>query len=187
MRCLLIKLFKHTLNAFIPQIAVAPLIFFVRVMICRDALCSIPSCQYPAFIVGLFAFLEEHWAIFNGFNCGSFGSDLCFGLRVLGHSWSLLTLIMSSLMMLLIDRNYIMALGWGIFSTVASALGLIHQKRIAPSNFVISEPKEDASLPSLYAFDTKDTYLMITSRTTSVLIFCWRKRNSGDSLLDTWK
>jgi len=147
----------EVLNALIPQTAVAPLIFFVGMMICQEALCSMPSRHYPAFLVGLFAFLGD-WAILNGFNRSSFGSNSYFGLQALGFSNLLMALIISSLMMFLIDRNYKMALGWSTFAAVASAVGLIHQKRIAPVNFVVPDPVVDPSNPSLYTFDTKDTY-----------------------------
>ena len=143
------------LNALIPQTAVAPLIFFVGMMICQEAISMMPSRQYPAFLVGLIPFVGD-WSITNGFSRSSFGSDSYFGLQALGFSNLLMSLILVSMCIFMIDRSYLMALGCTMFAALCAALGFIHQKRVDPSNFTHDDAVVATTDPLTYTFATLD-------------------------------
>ena len=118
--------------AAVPLPAVCPLIFFVGMMICQEAMASMPTRQYPAFMVGLFPSTLD-WAITSGVNHGGIGTNAYFGLAALKPGAILLSTFLCAISIHFIDRKYGAAMGWCIMAAILSAVGLLHQDGVAAS------------------------------------------------------
>jgi len=118
--------------AAVPLPAVCPLIFFVGMMICQEAMASMPTRQYPAFIVGLFPSTLD-WAITSGVNYGGIGTNAYFGLAALKPGAILLSTFLCAISIHFIDRKYGAAMAWCIMAAILSAVGLLHQDGVAAS------------------------------------------------------
>jgi AGZA family xanthine/uracil permease-like MFS transporter len=121
-------------DGFVPKQAVAPLIFFVGIMICQEALEAAPVRQYPAVIFGLFPAVLD-WALLGGLNVDNIGNYGYWGFVSLSKADILLSLVSTSIACFLIDRNYLPAAGWCGGAAFLSALGFLHQDKVSPETF----------------------------------------------------
>lgn len=114
------------IQALVPFVAVSPLIFFVGLMICQEAMAAAPVRQYPAFIFGLIPSTLD-WAVTSGVNYGSVGNTSFYGMAALQPGAILLSMIITALCVHIIDRNYTHAVVWSLAAAFLSAFGLLHQ------------------------------------------------------------
>merc|ERR1719446_6721 len=114
------------IQAIVPFVAVAPLIFFVGLMICQEAMAAAPVRQYPAFIFGLIPSTAD-WAVTSGVNFASVGNTSFYGVAALKPGAILLSMILTTLSVHAIDRNYVHAAVWSVLAAFLSAFGLLHQ------------------------------------------------------------
>ncbi|GBG32605.1 Hypothetical Protein FCC1311_088302 [Hondaea fermentalgiana] len=112
------------IDAIVPLQAVAPIIFFVGMMICAEAVSSAAPRQVPAIFFGLFFSISD-WTTQNGFAYGT--TTQFFGYVGMAKGTLLNALISTSLAIFIIDRNYIPAFIWCIIAAFLSAFGIIHQ------------------------------------------------------------
>merc|ERR1719198_440670 len=121
-------------NGIVPKQAISPLIFFVGIMICQEALAAAPVRQYPAVIFGLFPAVLD-WAVLGGLSFGRVGNDGYWGFVALSKADLLLALVSTSITCFLIDRNYLPAAGWCVAGALLSAFGILHQDVLSTESF----------------------------------------------------
>lgn len=126
-------------DGFVPKQAVAPLIFFVGIMICQEAFAAAPVRQYPAVLFGLFPAILD-WAVLGGLNASQVGNYGYWGFVSLSKADILLSLVSTSIACFLIDRNYIPAAGWCVGGAILSAFGFLHQDAVAVDTFAENTP-----------------------------------------------
>jgi len=121
-------------DGLVPKQAVAPLIFFVGMMICQEALAAAPVRQFPAVIFGLMPAVLD-WAVLGGLSIGGVGNDSYWGFVSLSKADLLLSLVSVSASVYFIDRNYLAAAGWMVGAAVLSAFGILHQDVVSTESF----------------------------------------------------
>jgi AGZA family xanthine/uracil permease-like MFS transporter len=121
-------------NGIVPKQAVSPLIFFVGIMICQEALAAAPVRQYPAVVFGLFPAVLD-WALLGGLSLSGIGNDGYWGFVSLSKADLLLALVSTSITCYLIDRNYLPAAGWAVGAALLSAFGVLHQDVLSVESF----------------------------------------------------
>lgn len=121
-------------NGIVPKQAVAPLIFFVGIMICQEALTAAPVRQYPAVMFGLFPAILD-WALLGGLSLDRVGNEGYWGFVSLSKADLLLSLVSTSITCFLIDRNYLPAAGWAAGAAALSAFGFLHQDIVSTESF----------------------------------------------------
>ncbi len=122
------------IDGIVPKQAISPLIFFVGIMICQEALAAAPVRQYPAVVFGLFPAVLD-WAVLGGLSASNVGNDGYWGFVALSRADLLLALVSTSITCYLIDRNYLPAAGWCAGSALLSAFGILHQDVLSTENF----------------------------------------------------
>jgi len=121
-------------DGLVPKQAVSPLIFFVGMMICQEALAAAPVRQYPAVIFGLMPAVLD-WAVLGGLSLGGIGNYGYWGFVSLSKADLLLALVSVSASVYFIDRNYLAAAGWMVGAAVLSAFGILHQDVVSTESF----------------------------------------------------
>lgn len=117
------------IEAIIKQQAVAPLLLFVGLMICQEALAAAPVRQYPAVLFGLYPSLTD-FAIIGGVNQGGIGGPQIAGLAAQSKGSLLLALVTVSIFVYIIERDFLPATLWTLGAAVLSAVGILHQERV---------------------------------------------------------
>uniref|UniRef100_A0A7S2WT88 Uncharacterized protein n=1 Tax=Mucochytrium quahogii TaxID=96639 RepID=A0A7S2WT88_9STRA len=120
--------------AIIPMTAVAPLLLFVGMMICQEAIASASVRMYPAYMIGLFPALAD-WATQSGVDHGSVGGSHYFGYVAMSKSSLLLSLLVTSTLVYIIDRKFLQAAAWCLISALFSVFGIIHQNAASVKNY----------------------------------------------------
>lgn len=130
----------------VPVEALNPIILFVGLAICSDALQVTPSRHWPAFIAAIVPGIAN-WAIGQ---CESFGRNLCsangatctvtvaswtakselFGLYSLGQGYLLTSIYYASMLVYMIDREFHKAAAWAFIAGVSAVCGLIHSEEV---------------------------------------------------------
>lgn len=128
------------IEAIIPLQGVAPIIFFVGMMICAEAVAATPPRQMPVVFFGLFFSICD-WCLSNGFSYDD--TENYFGFVAMANGTLLNALVSCSLACFIIDRNYISAGIWAVFAAFLSAFGIIHQTGGTVKNW--AEPQGDSS------------------------------------------
>jgi len=134
------------LLALVPTEALNPILLFVGLAICGDALSITPERHWPAFIVSLVPGMIN-WAIgqmqsFGRTICASEPSGSCVvdpngqevwtldgtlrGIYSLGQGYLLTSIFLTTMLVFVIDRKFGKACIWAIISAVCASCGLIH-------------------------------------------------------------
>lgn len=121
-------------DGIIPKQAISPLIFFVGMMICQEALAAAPVRQYPAVVFGLMPAVLD-WAVLGGLSLGGIGNYGYWGFVSLSKADLLLALVSVSASVYFIDRNYLGAAGWMTAAAALSAFGVLHQDVVSTTQF----------------------------------------------------
>lgn len=120
------------ISAIVPQLAVSPLILFVGLMICQEALREAKVRHFPAFIIGLMPSVQD-WASVSGLSYGAVGGVQYFGFLSMGKSALLLALVSTTMTVFITDRRFLAATAWTLFAAGLSAFGFLHQDSAAVS------------------------------------------------------
>mmetsp|Transcript_51389 Transcript_51389/g.95011 ORF Transcript_51389/g.95011 Transcript_51389/m.95011 type:complete len:592 (-) Transcript_51389:136-1911(-) len=132
------------LLAVVPSQALACVLLFVGLAICCDALAVTPARHHPAFILGLMPGVCN-WAVSQA---QTFGRALCAsadrcpvdpdgqavwtldpslrGLFAMGQGYLLAGIFLASMLVHVVDRQFLEASCWAVCAALCSACGLIH-------------------------------------------------------------
>lgn len=122
------------LSAIIPGVVVAPLIFFVGVMIGQEVFEFAPRRHFPAIIFGLMPAVAD-WALTTGLDRQSVGSAQYYGYLAMGKSSLLFTLVIVAIACATIDRDFLKAALWGAIGAILSGFGMIHQDTVTIKDY----------------------------------------------------
>lgn len=139
-------------KAIFPPQALNPILLFVGLAICCDALEITPSRHWPALMLSLVPCFCN-WAVTQasnfasmvcspalGSNCkvnptgpGAWTLDPTGSLRglfALGQGYLLTSIYLTSMLIFVIDRNFMMAAIWALVAAASASIGLIHSETL---------------------------------------------------------
>lgn len=121
------------INGIFPEAALAPVITFIGLIICSEAMEDLPKRHFIVFIIGIIPGILT-WAVQNGLQ--PFSASSTFGVIAVGNdSYMFFSMCFTALIAYLTDRNFLMAGIWALFSGVMSSIGLLHQSNVAFDKF----------------------------------------------------
>uniref|UniRef100_A0A7S2RAH5 Xanthine/uracil/vitamin C permease n=1 Tax=Mucochytrium quahogii TaxID=96639 RepID=A0A7S2RAH5_9STRA len=121
-------------NAAIPMVAIVPVVIFVGVMICEEAVRSLPKRQVPVFFFAIIPGICD-WACQSGANFGTMQAAF-FGVYAFSRASIFFAMILGSIVYFSINRDFAFACGWSVFASACAAIGLIHQEKVSLSNYM---------------------------------------------------
>eukprot|EP00929_Paragymnodinium_shiwhaense_P014397 TRINITY_DN122303_c0_g1_i1.p1 TRINITY_DN122303_c0_g1~~TRINITY_DN122303_c0_g1_i1.p1 ORF type:complete len:596 (-),score=107.01 TRINITY_DN122303_c0_g1_i1:242-2029(-) len=139
-------------KAIFPTQALNPILLFIGLAICSDALEVTPDRHWPALMLSLVPGFAN-WATTQAINfasgiCGKQPGGGCVvspsgpgawtldptgdlrGLYALGQGYLLTSIYLTSMLIFTIDRHFLKAALWAFLAAVSAAIGLIHSERL---------------------------------------------------------
>jgi len=127
-------------QAIVPMTAVAPLITFVGIVTCVDAIEEIPLRHIPAVILGLMPSIGE-WALnqcsmetSTGETCTVNTAPVHDGLVAFKSGSLLVSMCLSAITALVSDRNFLRSAAWAMVTAIFALFGFIHAPSVS-TNF----------------------------------------------------
>ncbi|GBG25227.1 Hypothetical Protein FCC1311_014442 [Hondaea fermentalgiana] len=114
------------IQAIVPMQAVGPLLVFVGLAICQEAIVSASVREYPAFIIGIVPSIVDWTLQGSGYTADSSNATY-YGFTALDGSPLLIALVTISMASYAINRSYVMAAVWSVVAAFLSLFGFIHQ------------------------------------------------------------
>lgn len=140
------------LQSIVNQATVGPIVFFVGLQVCEEALNFMPSRHYSAFIIGVFPSIYD-WVtqisstdplIFTDEETGqaydgnSPGSSAWAGLLAWKRGALLVSMLWVAIVVNVIDRQWKVAIIWSLIAALFAIFGIIHSPEAGVSN--LNEP-----------------------------------------------
>ena len=138
-------------QAVFPPETLNPILLFIGLAVCSDALEVTPPRHWPAFMLSLVPCFAN-WATtlcqnFAANSC-NFENSTCIvpptssgawtldstgalrGLFALGQGYLLISILLSSMLVHVIDRHFRRAAAWAFVATFSSSIGLVHSEKL---------------------------------------------------------
>jgi hypothetical protein len=132
------------IQSFVNQATVGPIVFFVGMQVCEEALNFMPSRHYGAFIIGLMPSVYDYITTISNRNPlmafdGEYDSNSPGGSAWVGVlSWKRGSLLISMLWVAIvtnvIDRQWRTAIVWSLVAAMLALFGIIHVPEAGFSN-----------------------------------------------------
>lgn len=133
------------IQSIVNQPTIGPIVFFVGLQVNEEALNFMPSRQYSAYIIGLFPSIFD-WLVnissrspliddTFSYDVSSVGSPAWMGVLNWKNGSLLVSLLWTSMLVNVIDRQWVMAAIWAIISSLFAVFGIIHSFSAGFSNF----------------------------------------------------
>lgn len=191
------------LQAAIPPQALNPILLFIGLAICSDALEVTAVRHWPALMLSLVpAFCN--WAVTQAFhfadgicmqqpdgqgckvspfgengwvlqNSAHTGADLR-GMYLLGQGYMLTSIILTSMLVYVIDRKFAMAAGWALLAAVCASIGLIHSETLF---FPWTGPQKPEGLVAEVQFDLHWDFTAAYGGCCLVFLFAYMLQRAG--------
>jgi AGZA family xanthine/uracil permease-like MFS transporter len=132
-------------QSLVNQATIGPIVFFVGLMVCEEALAFMPPRHYSAFIIGLFPSVYD-WVTnvsgqspvtLNGLwniNPGS-GTDGWVGVLAWKRGALLVSMLWVAMLVQVLNRDWFLATVWAIIASIFAVVGLIHVPTAGFANF----------------------------------------------------
>lgn len=115
------------LGGLIPRTAIAPLLVFVGLSICKEAMEEAKPRHYPAYMFGILPDFSR-WILQQGAEYSATVDNIQhFGMVAISRSSLLVALIFTATTIYMIDRRFLRATGWLVFAAILSIFSVIHQ------------------------------------------------------------
>jgi len=179
-------------KAIFPTQALNPILLFIGLAICSDALEVTPSRHWPALMLSLTpAFCN--WAVTlatafatnicalqsQGQECfvsptspGAWTLDVTGDLRglyALGQGYLLTSIYLASMLIFVIDRDFLKAALWAFFATLSASIGLIHSEKIF---FPWTGPEKPSGFYRVDQFDLHWNFTGAYAGLVALFLFC---------------
>lgn len=116
-------------SAVIVIASVQPVIVAIGLDICKETIGMTPRRHYPAFLLGLMPSMAD-WALGLSKAADITSDTTRAGLTNLSHGAILVSILLTSVLIYLIDRDYRRLSIWCAIGSVASFFGLIHSSAV---------------------------------------------------------
>jgi len=187
--------FASLLLAVVPAQALNPVLMFVGLAICSDALSITPERHWPAFMVSLVPGVVN-WAIVQ---MQIFGRTMCEhqptgcvvdpsgrevwtlagtlrGIFALGQGYLLVSIFLTTMLVFVIDRKFGKACIWAIISALCASCGLIHSGVLfAPW----TGPAPPKGVYILANWDMHWTFTLAYSLIAAIFLLCYVLQRMG--------
>jgi AGZA family xanthine/uracil permease-like MFS transporter len=133
------------IQSIVNQPTIGPIVFFVGLQVNEEALNFMPSRQYAAYIIGLFPSIFD-WLVnvsarspiiddTFSYDISSAGSPAWMGVLNWKNGSLLVSLLWTSMLVNVIDRQWLSAAIWAIISSLFAVFGIIHSFGAGFKNF----------------------------------------------------
>lgn len=120
------------INGLLPPSSLGPVIAFIGLIICSEAMMDLPKRHNIVFLLGLVPGICN-WAGQNGL---SGQAPVLWGYVAMGGDGAMLfAMVFTAMVAFACDRNFVMAGAWSIIAALLSAFGLLHQETANVSKF----------------------------------------------------
>lgn len=120
------------INGLLPPSSLGPVIAFIGLIICAEAMTDLPRRHNIVFLLGLIPGICD-WAGQNGL---SGQAPVVWGYIAMGGDGAMLfSMVLTAMVAFACDRNFSMASAWSIVAALLSAFGLLHQETANVSKF----------------------------------------------------
>jgi hypothetical protein len=132
-------------QSFVNRATIGPIVFFVGLMVCEEALEFMPARHYSAFIIGLFPSVYDWVTNISGQSPVTFndlwnenpGSGTAGWIGVLAWKQGalLVSMIWVAMLVQVLNREWIKAAIWAIIGSAFAVVGIIHVPQAGFKNF----------------------------------------------------
>ena len=133
------------IQSIVNQPTIGPIVFYVGLQVNEEALNFMPNRQYSAYIIGLFPSIFD-WLVnvsarspliddTFSYDISSAGSPAWMGILNWKNGSLLVSLLWTSMLVNVIDRQWISAAIWAVISSLFAVFGIIHSFSAGFSNF----------------------------------------------------
>jgi len=133
------------MQSIVNQATIGPIVLFVGLAVCEEALNFMPSRHYPAFIIGLFPSIYD-WVVNisarspiqdfeTGGNIHTTGLDNWFGVLAWKRGALLVSFVWVAMLVMVIDRRWSVAAFWAALGAGFALFGIIHVPEAGFENF----------------------------------------------------
>eukprot|EP00232_Nephroselmis_pyriformis_P030957 CAMPEP_0182861686 /NCGR_PEP_ID=MMETSP0034_2-20130328/5634_1 /TAXON_ID=156128 /ORGANISM="Nephroselmis pyriformis, Strain CCMP717" /LENGTH=596 /DNA_ID=CAMNT_0024993643 /DNA_START=36 /DNA_END=1826 /DNA_ORIENTATION=+ len=111
-------------QAIFPCQAIGPIILFVGLMICEEAVSVLPQRHWAVVFFGLFPSICD-W-LTNDVPVGAISGDKAWGIYSLKRGAMLISFFWCAILTYVVDRKWWHAAGWSILTAFVASMGIIH-------------------------------------------------------------